>query len=158
MIWESKKYGRQQTILSLVILTILIAIAAGIGLTQFRYNPAVLQKDALVPSANSDKVSAQLSANESFLPLPQGLVPLTATEMFEAHDLSDKINGKAELYLSAGFKRLVSQRFKNERKSELWIEAYVYDMGTGQNAFSVFSAQRRENAETLDLEKKKIAR
>ena len=52
-------------------------------------------------------------------------VPLTAGEIFEAQNLSDKINGKAELYLSAGFVRLISQRFKDERGSDLWIEAFL---------------------------------
>ncbi|MBW2706575.1 MAG: hypothetical protein JRD84_09745, partial [Deltaproteobacteria bacterium] len=38
-----------------------------------------------------------------------------------------------------------------EVASDLWIEAFVYDMGSGRNAFAVFSAQRRENAESLDF-------
>jgi hypothetical protein len=83
--------------------------------------------------------------------LPQGLVPLTASEIFEPQNLSDKINGKAELYLSAGFARLVSQRFKDERASDLWIEVFVYDMTNGHNAFSVFSTQRREDGVPLDI-------
>jgi Family of unknown function (DUF6599) len=53
--------------------------------------------------------------------------------------------------LSAGFTRLVSQRFKDEREADLWMEAFVYDMGNSQNAFSVFSAQRRQDAESLGL-------
>jgi hypothetical protein len=79
------------------------------------------------------------------------MVPLTSPEKFDAQSLSDKINGKAELYLSAGFVSLASQRFKDKDGTDLWIEAYVYDMGTGQNAFSAFSAQRREDATSLDL-------
>ena len=122
-------------------------------MAQYRYNPAVLQKNTLLPTADKTRLSSPPSADKSFLPLPQGLVPLTAGEIFEANNLSDKINGKAELYLSAGFARLVSQRFKDERASDLWIEAFVYDMANGQNAFSVFSAQRREDGEPLDLTK-----
>ena len=79
------------------------------------------------------------------------MVPLTLPESFDAQNLSDKINGKAELYLSAGFVGLNSQRFKDKKDASLWIEAYLYDMGNGQNAFSVFSAQRREGAAKLDL-------
>jgi hypothetical protein len=79
------------------------------------------------------------------------MVPLTAPETFNAQNLSDKINGKAELYLSAGFVGLNSQRFKEKTDAGLWMEAYLYDMGNGQNAFSVFSAQRREGAAALDL-------
>jgi hypothetical protein len=147
---NSNNIGRQ-TFLSLIILSILIVIVAGIVIIQFRYNPAVLQKDMLSPAANKEKASALPTANKSFIPLPQSLEPLTVTETFEAYNLSDKIDGKAELYLSAGFTRLYSQRFKDKRGSDLWIEAYVYDMGNGQNAFSVFSAQRREDSEPLSI-------
>jgi hypothetical protein len=76
---------------------------------------------------------------------------LSPPETFDAATLSDKINGKAELYLSAGFVRLQSQRFTDEATGEVWMEAFVYDMQTPQNAFSVFSAQRREDARTLEL-------
>jgi len=120
-------------------------------MAQYRYNPAVLQKNTLLPTADKTRLSSPPSADKSFLPLPQGLVPLTAGEIFEANNLSDKINGKAELYLSAGFARLVSQRFKDERASDRWIEAFVYDMTNNHNAFSVFSAQRREDGVPLDV-------
>ena len=82
---------------------------------------------------------------------PAGQLPMTPMEAFDAATLSDKINGKAELYLSAGFKRLHSQRLKTENTGDVWMEVFVYDMQTPQNAFSVFSAQRREEAQTLDL-------
>jgi hypothetical protein len=135
----------------MVILSILMVIGVGIFITQSHFNPGVLHKDALLPEPNNDKLSSRLAPNASFVPLPEGIQPLTATEIFDARNLSDKINGKAELYLSAGFTRLVSQRFKDERATDLWMEAFVYDMGNSQNAFSVFSAQRREDAESLGL-------
>ena len=135
----------------MVILSILMVIGLGIFITQFRHNPSVLQKDALLPEPEKDKPSSQLLPNASFVPLPEGMHPLAATEIFDANNLSDKINGKAELYLSAGFTRLVSQRFRDERAPDLWMEVFVYDMGNSQNAFSVFSAQRRQDAETLGL-------
>ncbi len=53
--------------------------------------------------------------------------------------------------MSAGFARLVSQRFRDERAADLWMEVFIYDMGNNQNAFSVFSSQRRENTESLGL-------
>ncbi len=135
----------------MVILSVLMVIGIGIFITQSHFNPGVLQKDALLPESNKDSLSSQFSPNASFVPLPQGIQPLTATELFDARNLSDKINGKAELYLSAGFTGLVSQRFKDERAADLWMEAFVYDMGNSQNAFSVFSAQRRQDAASLDL-------
>jgi hypothetical protein len=148
---NKKNSADHQTFVSLIILSTLVIIVAGITMVQFRYNPAVLKNDVLLPAANKDQEDAPLSVNESFMPLPPDLVPLTTPETFEAHNLSDKIDGKAELYLSAGFSRLTSQRFKHKSRPDLWIEAYVYDMGNGQNAFSVFSSQRREDAEALDF-------
>jgi len=148
---ENKKYSRRQTVLSMAILSILMVIGVGIFITQFRFNPGVLQKNAFLPEPNKNQPSSPLAPNTSFVPLPEGIQPLTSTETFDARNLSDKIDGKAELYLSAGFTRLVSQRFKDEREADLWMEAFVYDMGNSQNAFSVFSAQRREDAASLDL-------
>jgi hypothetical protein len=151
MIRENKHISSRQTFSSLAILTTLIIIGTGVILAQYRFNPAVLQKEALLATADQTSRSSLPSSDKSFLPLPQGLAPLTAAEIFETQNLSDKINGKAELYLSAGFARLVSQRFKAERASDLWIEAFIYDMTDSHNAFSVFSAQRREDGVPLDI-------
>ena len=151
MIRENKHISSRQTFSSLAILTTLIIIGTGVILAQYRFNPAVLQKEALLATADQTSRSSLPSSDKSFLPLPQGLAPLTAAEIFETQNLSDKINGKAELYLSAGFARLVSQRFKAERASDLWIEAFIYDMNNSHNAFSVFSAQRREDGVPLDM-------
>ncbi|MCG6881338.1 MAG: hypothetical protein LJE96_19615 [Deltaproteobacteria bacterium] len=149
---QEKGYTRsRQTVLSLVILSVLMVIGAGIFLAQFHYNPAVLQKNAFLPGPAEDKALSRLSTGNFFKPLPAGIRPLTPAETFDRQNLSDKIDGKAELYLSAGFKRLISQRFKDEHKADQWMEAFIYDMGTVQNAFSVFSTQRRNDATALDL-------
>ena len=151
MIRETKKYRRQQTASSLAILFILVVTGTGIFWAQFNYNPAVLQTDLFLSPTTKDQNASQTALPKSIIPLPPGIVPLTLPESFDAQNLSDKINGKAELYLSAGFVGLNSQRFKDKKDASLWIEAYLYDMGNGQNAFSVFSAQRREGAAALDL-------
>jgi len=135
----------------MVIISILVLIGAGIVITQTRFNPAILKKDALLPTTSLTGQDLPPAAIEAFIPLPPNLKPLTAPEGFDAGTLSDKINGKAELYLSAGFTGLISQRYRDEITSDLWIEAFVYDMVSGKNAFAVFSAQRRENAESLDF-------
>ena len=151
MIRENKKYSRQQTSSSLAVLFILLVIGTGIFLAQFNYNPSILQEDLFSPPTATDKDSSLTTLTESIIPLPPSMVPLTLAESFDAQNLSDKINGKAELYLSAGFISLNSQRYKDKKGSNLWVEAYIYDMDNGQNAFSVFSAQRREGAAALDL-------
>jgi hypothetical protein len=151
VIRENKSNGRRQTVLSMVILSTLILIGTGIVITQTRINPAILQNHELLPAADLNRQAGVPSPIEAFIPLPPNLTPFTSPEVFEAGNLSDKINGKAELYLSAGFSGLVSQRYRDKATPDLWIEAFVYDMGSGRNAFAVFSAQRRENAESLDF-------
>jgi hypothetical protein len=84
---NSNNIGRQ-TFLSLIILSILIVIVAGIVIIQFRYNPAVLQKDMFSPAANKEKASAQPTANKSFIPLPQSLEPLTVTEVLPVYTVN----------------------------------------------------------------------
>ena len=143
----------KQTFLSVVILAMLLIIGIGIFLIQYRINPAVLRPGSILPTAQNASTSLPSASIEQIMQLPQGLVPLTPAETFDSQNLSDKIDGKAELYLSAGFNRLNSQRLKGEQTDDIWFEVFVYDMGTGQNAFSVFSAQRREDAEPLDLAK-----
>jgi hypothetical protein len=119
------------------VLIILAAIALGIYRVQFRFNPAVNAHQAL---------SAAATATESFSLAdlaPDGIRPLSPPERFDPDTLSDKINGKAELYFSAGFRSLTAQRFALADDSALWFEFFVYDMDTARNAFSVFSMQRR---------------
>jgi hypothetical protein len=72
------------------------------------------------------------------------MVPMSPPESFGIESLSEKIDGKAELYLSAGFRSLSCQRFKKADDPELWLEVFVYDMGNIENAFSVYSVQKRE--------------
>jgi hypothetical protein len=151
VIREYKNGSRRQTLLSGLILSALLVIAAGVFITQSRFNAAVLQKDAILRASGKNRPSLNLAPNVLFSPLPEDIQPLSSTETFDARTLSDKIDGKAELYLSSGFTRLISQRFKDDRSADLWMEAFVYDMGNSQNAFSVFSAQRREDAVSLDL-------
>ena len=151
VIRENKKYSRRQSASSLAIIGVLVIIGFGIFWAQFNYNPAILQKELFLQPTARQKGFAPEAITETIMPSPPGLVPFTAPESFDAQNLSDKINGKAELYLSAGFVSLSSQRFKDENDPSIWIEAFVYDMDNGENAFSVFSSQRRDGAASLEL-------
>jgi hypothetical protein len=141
----------KQTLLSLIILGILVVISGGVFHAQFRFHPAVQQMAPVLATDDISPVAPSTSGEKSLISLPPGQSPLSPPETFDAATLSDKINGKAELYLSAGFVRLYSQRFKAETAGEAWMEVFVYEMQTPQNAFSVFSAQRRDDAQTLQL-------
>jgi hypothetical protein len=140
-----------ETLVGSAVLVLLAMIAVGVFLRQYQYDPAAFvaaAPEAALPSTQlaGDSAGADLRAL-----IPEGWEPMTPPETFDANNLSDKINGKAELYLSAGFQSLRSQRFKKTDKPESWVELFVYDMGDGRNAFSVFSLQRRVDGQDVKL-------
>lgn len=130
---------------------ILATIATFIFLRQFRYSPAILQDDQIVSYPAKRFASSETEQIRVLKSFPQNLTPLSPPEVFGPLNLSDKIDGKAGLYLSAGFKRLESQRFKTDKDSTAWMEVFIYDMGNSENAFSVFSAQQRDDGKPADL-------
>lgn len=134
----------QERVVSFFLLGLLLAIAMGILWTQSRFDPAQwrLQPD-------SDHTAA--AAGGHSMDTVAGLHPLTPTETYAVKTLSDKINGKAELYLSAGFETLQTRRFSLAGDPNTWMERYIYDMGGYRNAFAVFAAQRRSGAQSLSL-------
>jgi len=143
--------SQKQTFISLTILVVLAIIAGAIYFIQFNYNPAVQPVTSVLSTGNQSQTAPIVASEKSLISFPSGQAPLGALETFDAAKLSDKINGKAELYLTAGFIRLQSQRFEDKTAGNAWMEVFVYDMQSTQNAFSVFSAQRREDAQTTDI-------
>ena len=90
-------------------------------------------------------------AQDLVSPLPATLRPMSATEAFTPATLSDKIDGKAEVYLSAGVVGLRCQRTALASSPSTWIEMFVFDMGSPSNAFSVYSSQRRYDVTDIQL-------
>ena len=143
-----QKPSRLQTRLSLALLALMGIIAAGVLYTQHSFNPAVSSRQQL---AEGDAARRPAPSGPTMVDLPERLEGLTPPESFGPQSLSDKIDGKAELYLAAGFERLVSQRFSIRGQDRPWLELFAYDMGGFENAYSVFSLQRREDAAPIDL-------
>jgi hypothetical protein len=125
-------------------LVVLALIAAGIFLKQTSFYPSVNIK-------LTDPSSLTAPSAASLMPLPPDLQPLSPMEAFDAANLSDKINGKAELYLSAGFRSLQSQRFQLAAQPEIWAELLVYHMDKPANAFAVFSTQKRSGSQPVSI-------
>ncbi len=99
------------------IILLLVIIASVIYLQQSRFNLAIL-----TPGVLQAERTPQTSFRTGPLPdlvqyAPMGLVSLSPAETFAPDNLSDKINGKAELYLPAGFVRLSAQRFAGNRRT-----------------------------------------
>jgi hypothetical protein len=143
------KRTKTETYIGLGILLALAGIAMGIFLKQFHYNPAIFVGSA--PKAGNATAPTVNLSGDILADLAGSVVPLSPPEIFGPDNLSDKINGKAELYLSAGFLRLLSQRFADAGDRNSWMEVFVYDMGTIRRAFAVYSVQRRPDVENVSL-------
>jgi hypothetical protein len=140
-----------ETGLSLLVVAVLIGIGAAIFHSQSDFNPAVAVGRMVSPNIQPPVATGDTPDGSGWSGLLPAMVSLTPPEVFGAANLSDKINGKADLYLSAGFRQLKSQRLKMAGDENIWMEIFVYDMGSLQNAFSVFSQQRREDAAAAEF-------
>ena len=135
--------GRAERVASLIIFAVLVIIAVGVGLRQASFNPAVL----VARDATSSHVRSPATARAPVI--SSQLEPLGAGESFNADNLYDKIDGKAELYLAAGFGQMHCQRFALKQTRDLWFEWFVYEMHDLPSAFSVFTTQRRAEGQPL---------
>jgi len=143
-----KKTGKTETRLSIAVMAILAVVAAGVFMRQYRINPAVT---ALRPESHSYTLSAEADRPALIDTTDLKVVPFSPPERFGPETLYEKIDGRADLYLSSGFVSLKTQRFAIDPAAGNWVEVFVYDMGSLQNAFSVFSMQRREDARPDDI-------
>ncbi|UCF43573.1 MAG: hypothetical protein JSV99_01200 [Planctomycetota bacterium] len=100
---------------------------------------------AELPLGESEESKDDQTALNSLV--PTGFETLSKTGVYNPENLYEKINGKAPLYTESGFEKLSTQRYVSTADESLWAELYVYDMGTVKNAFSVYSVQRRAEAE-----------
>jgi hypothetical protein len=148
-----RRTGMAETCIGIFILGLLAAIAGGVYVAQSLFDPdfysVTLQKEGngayrknSLPSPGSVPVPAFL---------PENLIPLGPEETFDSETLSDKIDGKADLYLSSGFVKLSTQRFAGKADPKTWIELFRYEMGDQTNAFSVYSIQKRKDSRPVEL-------
>ena len=132
-----------------VILLVLIAIALGFLRSQSHFNPAVTEVLAVPVAGTNETLPVGSGATALSMPCPNGFTPMGAAEYFNSDSLADKIDGKAELYLGAGFKKMTSQRFAMKGGAQNWFEFFVYEMKDATAAYAVFSIQRRVGARAL---------
>ncbi len=125
--------SRAQRTASLVVCLLLLVVTAGVLWQQARYDPASWGWGGAATGG-----AGPLAA----LSVP-GLEPKGAGASFDPATLSDKIDGKAELYLAAGFERLYTRRHALKDRPAAWLELMLYRMKDPRAAYSVFSNQRR---------------
>jgi hypothetical protein len=139
--------SRTETLVSLTILLALAAIAATMLLRQVNYSSpflAALAEPTSSPAAPAGQKESDLSAYAG-----TGLSAMSPMESFTPDDLYKKIDGRADLYLTAGMIGLRCQRLAGQGDGEPWVEVFVYDMGSPDNAFTVYSKQKRPGVQEL---------
>jgi hypothetical protein len=148
------KVSAPQRLTSYAILALLGLISVWLLIQQSRFNPAVdvaLRAPQVMGRPQTVSGPAQQSATAALLPEVSGFTPLAPIESYNSDNLSDKINGKAELYLSAGFKEMSSRMYSLSELGATHVDVYLYDMGSAPNAYAVFSGQRRPGSPNIPL-------
>jgi hypothetical protein len=143
--------SKTESFVGYAVIFLLVIITGGIFFKQSRFDSSVLKPGALQQELSTQPLSPLTPPKDLLQYAPQNLTPLSPAESFGPENLSDKINGKAELYLSAGFVRLVSQRFAIEDEPSAWMEAFIYHMGSPRGSYAVYSLQKRSEAKELVL-------
>ena len=138
-----------ESAISIIILVVLIIIAVGIFIKQLDSDMTRfgIVTTAGEPSAAEPKPDTEGIPFSSLI--PPGFQALSEIETYGPENLFEKINGKAPMYTDSGFKKLTTQRFVSKDDENLAMEVYIYDMANIRNAFSVYSVQKRAEAETL---------
>jgi hypothetical protein len=136
------------------VLAVLAIISLWLFTTQAQFNPAVIVAMNHPKGAGKLLTGQQAGASSqtaSFLADLQGYSALSNIESYTPETLSDKIDGKAELYLASGFQEMSCRSFSPGDSSQARVETFLYAMESPKDAFAVFSGQRRQGAESLSL-------
>jgi len=141
--------GSGERLAAWLVLACLAGVVCWLGLTQSRYNPAV--STALSPPQLVGKMTAAGPVPATAAPLEAlpDVTPATPVESYDPATLSDRIDGKAELYLAANFQEMSCRAFTLANGAH--IDAYVYAQTAPKDAFAVLSAQRRPGSRPLPL-------
>lgn len=122
----------RQTTISYLLITLLVFIAAAVGVKQRFFQKTASQDTILSDNLFGEDFS---SAGD--------------VETYNSDNLYEKIDGRDDLYLSNGFISLQCRRFADKSMKDRRAEIYLYDMGSAENAFAVYSLQKRSESTPL---------
>jgi hypothetical protein len=141
---------RLESAISISLLGVLFLIGLAVFLKQFDADVSRFGIDATAAELPVHSQQANKGSEMALDPfVPADFKALSQPKIYTSGNLYEKINGKADFYIDAGFERLATQRFISDDNENLWVELYVYDMGNTRNAFSVYSRQRRPDVPAL---------
>ena len=117
---------RIETIISIMLIIILILISIGVFIKQFDYD---IKKFGIVTDVGKKVETPEIDIeNLDIISLaPDGYKKYLNSETYTSDNLYEKINGKAPLYLDAGFNKLLSQRFASIDDEKQWLEVFIYE-------------------------------
>jgi hypothetical protein len=138
----SRRAKRLESVIGIVFLLHLVLVVVALLVIQSRFDMARF-------GVSTAALPEQETASKFSDIAPAGFEALSKAESYNADNLYEKIDGKAPLYLEAGFKELSTQQFVNTDDPNQWMELYVYDMGALRNAFSVYSVQKRADSQAF---------
>ncbi len=146
----SGRSNRLESAISIFLLAILFLIAITVIVKQadFDIGRFGMDVDASTMAVKATKTGTGEKIDFDAL-VPSGFKKLSEVETYAPDTLYEKINGRAELYIKAGFVKLFAQRFVSESDDKHWFELFLYDMAAVKNAFSVYSMQKRPDVEIL---------
>ena len=157
--------SRLERIIGVMLLLLLLIIAIGIYIKGQHYDPNIFSPDIskyqqppsgptpALPKRKGDPTRREAVSNVPGLidtDLSQDWKPMGEVEFYNADNLYEKINGKAEQYLEYDVVGLQTVTFINE-DGKRFVDLYVYDMGEPLNAFGIFSALRYPDEPSIDL-------
>ncbi len=152
---NAKRPSKLETTISILLFCVIVLIGVGIYIQQTSYDMSKYGIDAETARKLALKgTEAEVAEGKGEKGLkefkPENYEMFSPVEIYNEDSLFEKINGKAPLYLEAGFKELKTQRFAKKDEKSLWMELYLFDMGKNQNAFAVYSQQKRKNSVNID--------
>jgi hypothetical protein len=150
---QMRRPGAAETGIGIFLLVFLAGIAGWVYSTQSHFDPgfysSAIMKDGIDQGRRNSLPPPDSSPVPSYL--PETLIPIGPEETFDSETLSDKIDGKAELYLSSGFVKLSARRFARKTDPKKWLELFIFVMDDPTRAFSVYSTQKRKDALPVDF-------
>ncbi|TAN41217.1 MAG: hypothetical protein EPN22_15920 [Nitrospirae bacterium] len=139
-----------------ILILVLPCIAAVIYIKGQKYDPALIdfKSAANTSSGSGQAIPAKQQGPTSSLPSDiEGFKQFGKIREFNKDNLFEHVNGHAEYFISAGFQKLsvieyVSSTSRSEKPE---LQAEVYEMGSGLQAFGVLVDESGAKAEAVNI-------
>ncbi len=104
-------------------------------------------KNIFIPGLILILTLSAFSMNDDFLPSELGPWTLASDTIYTPENLYDYIDGGAELYLSYGFRKVLSKRYTADNQPDILVD--IFDMNSAKDAFGVFMYSAEETSDLV---------